>query len=160
MAGKLKLIFADFLRTLRQLWLEFIGGIFLALGVLFVLAAIQEYRKYIRSPELGTGRFLMVLLSSIVMLFFALESSWKKSMKMEERSTIRNRPVPNSGLRMYFRYSCIAARTKSTPSARKIPPMNSNQSWRRVLRKSAKISLSFPMMEGMRHLNGYKRAHQ
>jgi len=77
MMGKLKLIFADFLRTLRQLWLEFIGGIFLALGVLFVLAAIQEYRKYIRSPELGTGRFLMVLLSSIVMLFFALESFWK-----------------------------------------------------------------------------------
>ena len=75
--GKLKLIFADFLRTLRQLWLEFIGGIFLSLGVLFVLAAIQEYRKYIRSPELGTGRFLMVLLSSIVMLFFALESFWK-----------------------------------------------------------------------------------
>ncbi len=77
MMGKLKLIFADFLRTLRQLWLEFIGGIFLALGMLFVLAAIQEYRKYIRSPELGTGRFLMVLLSSIVMLFFALESFWK-----------------------------------------------------------------------------------
>jgi hypothetical protein len=75
--GKLKLIFADFLRTLRQLWLEFIGGIFLALGVLFVLAAVQEYRKYIRSPELGTGRFLMVLVSSIVMLFFALESFWK-----------------------------------------------------------------------------------
>jgi hypothetical protein len=77
MMEKLKLIFADFLRTLRQLWLEFIGGIFLALGMLFVLAAIQEYRKYIRSPELGTGRFLMVLLSSIVMLFFALESFWK-----------------------------------------------------------------------------------
>jgi len=75
--GKLKLIFADFLRTLRQLWLEFIGGIFLVLGVLFILAAVQEYRKYIRSPELGTGRFLMVLVSSIVMLFFALESFWK-----------------------------------------------------------------------------------
>jgi len=77
MPGKLKLIFGHFLRTLRQLWLEFIGGIFLALGVLFVFAAIQEYRKYIRAPELGTGRFLMVLLSSIVMLFFALESFWK-----------------------------------------------------------------------------------
>ena len=77
MPGKLKLIFGHFLRTLRQLWLEFIGGIFLALGVLFVFAAIQEYRKYIRAPELGTGRFLMVLVSSIVMLFFALESFWK-----------------------------------------------------------------------------------
>ncbi|OLC29565.1 MAG: hypothetical protein AUG08_09225 [Acidobacteria bacterium 13_1_20CM_2_55_15] len=77
MAGKLKLIFSDFLRTLRQLWLEFIGGIFLALGVLFILAAIQEYRKYAQSPELGTGRFLVVLFSSVVMLLFALESFWK-----------------------------------------------------------------------------------
>ena len=77
MTGKLKIIFSDFFRILRQLWLEFIGGIFLALGVLFILAAIQEYRRYVQTPELGTGRFLMVLLSSVVMLFFALESFWK-----------------------------------------------------------------------------------
>ena len=77
MVKKLKVIFADLLRTLRQLWLEFVGGIFLALGVLFILAAIQEYRKYVQTPGLGTGRFLMVLLSSVVMLFFALESFWK-----------------------------------------------------------------------------------
>ena len=77
MSGKFKIIFADFLKTLRQLWLELVGGIFLALGVLFVLAAIQEYRRYVQSPELGTGRFIMVLLSSIVMIFFALESFWK-----------------------------------------------------------------------------------
>jgi hypothetical protein len=75
--GKLRIIFADFLRTLRQLWLEFIGGIFLALGVLFIFAAVQEYRKYLQTPALGTGRFLMVLISSVVMLFFALESFWK-----------------------------------------------------------------------------------
>jgi hypothetical protein len=77
MTGKLKIIFADFLRTLRQLWLEFIGGIFISLGVLFILAAVKEYRKYVQSPELGTGRFLMVLLSSLVMIFFGLESFWK-----------------------------------------------------------------------------------
>jgi hypothetical protein len=77
MIGKFKIIFADFLRTLHQLWLELIGGVFLALGVLFILAAIQEYRKYVQTPGLGTGRFLMVLLSSVVMLFFALESFWK-----------------------------------------------------------------------------------
>ena len=77
MIGKLKIVFADFLRTLRQLWLELIGGIFLALGVLFILAAIQEYRKYVQSPGVGSGRFLMVLVSSVVMLFFALESFWK-----------------------------------------------------------------------------------
>jgi hypothetical protein len=59
------------------LWLEFIGGIFLALGILFVLAAIQEYRRYLRAPEIGSGRFVLVLISSGVMLFFALESFWK-----------------------------------------------------------------------------------
>ena len=77
MSKKLKIIFSDFLKTLRQLWLEFVGGIFLALGLLFVLAAVQEYRKYVQTPALGAGRFYMVLLSSVVMLFFALESFWK-----------------------------------------------------------------------------------
>jgi hypothetical protein len=77
MSGKLKIIFGDFLRTLRQLWLEFIGGMFLALGILFILATIQEYRKYVRTPQVGSGRFVMVLIASGVMIFFALESFWK-----------------------------------------------------------------------------------
>jgi len=77
MSSKLKIIFGDLLRTLRQLWLEFIGGMFLAIGIVFILAAIQEYRKYVRSPEIGSGRFIMVLVSSGVMIFFALESFWK-----------------------------------------------------------------------------------
>jgi hypothetical protein len=77
MVPKLRIIFGDFLRTLRQLWLEFIGGMFLALGILFILSAVQEYRKYIRAPETGAGRFYMVLIASGVMLFFALESFWK-----------------------------------------------------------------------------------
>ncbi|PYT05268.1 MAG: hypothetical protein DMF60_12535 [Acidobacteria bacterium] len=64
MSQKLRVIFADFLRALRQLWLECIGGIFLGLGILFILAAVQEYRKYVHAPEIGTGRFLLVLLSS------------------------------------------------------------------------------------------------
>jgi hypothetical protein len=59
------------------LWLELIGGIFLALGILFVFAAIQEYRRYLRAPEVGSGRFVLVLISSGVMIFFALESFWK-----------------------------------------------------------------------------------
>ena len=77
MKEKLKIIFGDFLKALRQLWLECIGGIFLLLGVMFILAAIQEYRKYAQSPEIGTGRFFLVIVSSAVMLFFALESFWK-----------------------------------------------------------------------------------
>ena len=77
MGQKLKIIFGDFLKSLRQLWLECIGGIFLGLGILFILAAIQEYRKYVNSPEVGTGRLLLVVVSSAIMLFFALESFWK-----------------------------------------------------------------------------------
>jgi len=77
MSGKLKIIFGDFFKALHQLWLEVIGGIFLALGIVFIFAAIQEYRKYVSAPEIGTGRFLLVLLTSAVMLFFALESFWK-----------------------------------------------------------------------------------
>jgi hypothetical protein len=77
MSQKLKIIFGDFLKALRQLWLECIGGIFLGLGLLFVFAAIQEYRKYVNSPDIGTGRLFLVGLSSAVMLFFALESFWK-----------------------------------------------------------------------------------
>ncbi len=77
LSGKLKIIFGDFLRTLRQLWLEFIGGIFLGLGLLFILAAIQEYRKYVKSPAIGSGRLLLVLGTSVVMLFFGLESFWR-----------------------------------------------------------------------------------
>jgi hypothetical protein len=74
---KIKIIFGDFLRALRRLWLECIGGIFLGLGILFLFAAIQEYRKYVNSPEIGTGRLFLVVFSSGLMLFFALESFWK-----------------------------------------------------------------------------------
>jgi hypothetical protein len=77
MSQKLKILFGDFFKALRQLWLECIGGIFLALGVVFIVAAVQEYRKYLDSPEVGTGRFLLVVFSSGLMLFFALESFWK-----------------------------------------------------------------------------------
>jgi hypothetical protein len=77
MSRQLKVIFADFLKALRRLWLECIGGIFLGLGILFVLAAVQEYRKYVNSPDIGTGRVLMIALSSGLMFFFALESFWK-----------------------------------------------------------------------------------
>lgn len=77
MSQKLRIIFGGFLRALRQLWLEFIGGVFLLLGIAFMLSAIQEYRRYLHTPEVGSGRFLMVLISSGVMLFFALESFWK-----------------------------------------------------------------------------------
>jgi hypothetical protein len=77
MSQKLKIIFRDFFKALRQLWLECIGGIFLGLGIILILSAIQEYRKYVNSPETGSGRLLLVAFSSALMLFFALESFWK-----------------------------------------------------------------------------------
>ena len=77
MKEKLQIIFGDFLKALRRLWLECVGGIFLLLGIMFILAAIQEYRKYVQTPEIGSGRFLIVIFSSAVVLFFALESFWK-----------------------------------------------------------------------------------
>lgn len=77
MAGKFKIMFADFLRTLRQLWLEVMGGIFLAFGVLFILTAIQEYRKYVSTPGYGTSSLILAVLFSGVMLLFGLESFWK-----------------------------------------------------------------------------------
>ena len=41
------------------------------------LKAVQEYRKYVNSPDIGTGRVLLIAFSSGVMFFFALESFWK-----------------------------------------------------------------------------------
>ena len=44
---------------------------------LFQIVSCEEYRKYVRTPEIGAGRFYLVLVSSGVMIFFALESFWK-----------------------------------------------------------------------------------
>jgi hypothetical protein len=77
MSQNLRVIFSDFLKTLRQLWLECIGGIFLAIGILLILDVIREYRKYVDAPEAGAGRLLLLAFSSGLMLFFALESFWK-----------------------------------------------------------------------------------
>jgi formate/nitrite transporter FocA (FNT family) len=70
-------MFADFLRSLRQLWLEVLGGIFLAFGVLFIITAVQEYRKYASNPAYGTTSLILAVIFSGVMLLFALESFWK-----------------------------------------------------------------------------------
>src|SRR5260370_27363138 len=72
----------------------------------------------------------------------------KKRIMIEERSTMRKRRVPGRGVWTYFRYSWIAARMNRTPRARKIPPITSSHNWRRVLKKSEKIILNFPIMGG------------
>ena len=77
MSGKLKTIFAGFLRSLRQLWLEMMGAIFLVFGLMFMVTAIQEYRKYANTPEYGTRGLILAIFFSGLMLLFALESFWK-----------------------------------------------------------------------------------
>ena len=77
MSAKLKHAFAGLLRTLRQLWLEVIGGVFLAFGLMFVATAVQEYRKYVKTPEYGTRGLILAGIFSGLMLLFALESFWK-----------------------------------------------------------------------------------
>ena len=77
MKQKLKIIFSDFLMALRQFWLEAIGGVFLAFGLLFTYEAIREYQKYVATPERGITMFAVECFFSGLMLIFALDSFWK-----------------------------------------------------------------------------------
>jgi hypothetical protein len=77
MAGKLRLIFGDFFRSMHQLWLEVIGALFFALGVIFGLSAVQEYRK-LETVE-GTGPWIIgsAAVLSLLTFGFGVHSFWK-----------------------------------------------------------------------------------
>ena len=77
MISRLKILFADFFRALRQLWLEVMGGVFLAFGLLFFVTAIREYRKYAKTPGYGMSSLVMAGFFSGLMLWFAVDSFWK-----------------------------------------------------------------------------------
>jgi hypothetical protein len=81
MAGKFKVVFGDFLRSARKLWLEMLGGLFLALAVLFSLNTVAEYRKtadMVTSWDWHTGfSVLGSAFFTILMLVFSLQSFWK-----------------------------------------------------------------------------------
>jgi len=81
MPGKLKVIFADFLRSARKLWLEMMGALFLALAVMFSLNAVAEYRKTtdaIASWDWRTGFNVFGSgFFSLLMLAFSFQSFWK-----------------------------------------------------------------------------------
>ena len=72
MKEKLKIIFGDFLSAVRRFWLEAMGGVFLALGLMLGWAAIREY---LNAAE---GRVSLMLategLFAGLMIFFALDS--------------------------------------------------------------------------------------
>ena len=72
MAGKLRLIFGDFFRSLHQLWLEVIGALFVALAVVFGASAVSEYRK-------GAGLWIVAsaVFLSLLTFGFGIHSFWK-----------------------------------------------------------------------------------
>ena len=74
MKQKLRVIFGDFLHTLHQFWLEVIGGVFLAFGIIFSLAAFRDYQKYVSTPGSSAGRLALEAIFSGLMLIFALDS--------------------------------------------------------------------------------------
>jgi hypothetical protein len=75
MKQKLKIIFGDFLSALRRFWLEAMGGVFLAFGVMLAWSAVREYLS------LSDGRVTMMLATegffAALMIFFALDSFLK-----------------------------------------------------------------------------------
>ena len=81
MPSKFKLIFGDFLRSVRRLWLEMMGALFLALALMFVLNTIAEFRKTtdpFRNWDWRTG-FAIVgsAFFSVLMVAFSFHSFWK-----------------------------------------------------------------------------------
>ena len=81
MSGKFKVIFGDFLRSARKLWLEMMGALFLALAVIFSLNTVAVYRKashVISSWDWQTGFSILGSgFFSVLMLIFSLQSFWK-----------------------------------------------------------------------------------
>jgi prolipoprotein diacylglyceryltransferase len=77
MAGKLKAIFSDVIRTMRRLFQEVMAAFFVALGVVGITSVVEEYRKYVSAPAEGVLRLTMSILFSTVMLAFGLHTFWK-----------------------------------------------------------------------------------
>jgi hypothetical protein len=72
MKEKLTIIFGDFLSALRRFWLEAMGGVFLAFGLILGWAALREYFNA------ADGRVSFMLATEAffagLMIFFALDS--------------------------------------------------------------------------------------
>jgi hypothetical protein len=77
MAAKLRLIFADAIRSARRLWLEVTGTFFVALALIGITSIVDEYRKYSIDPEAGILRLSMSIIFASAMLIFALHTFWK-----------------------------------------------------------------------------------
>jgi hypothetical protein len=72
MKQKLKIIFGDFLSALHRFWLEVMGGVFLAFGVMLGWAAVREYFSV--TERRVTAILATEAIFACLMLFFALDS--------------------------------------------------------------------------------------
>jgi hypothetical protein len=77
MAGKFRLLFGSFFRSVHQLWLEVIGALFIALAAVFAMSAFQEYRKLTISQGAGFWVVTTAAVLSVVTLCFGIHSFWK-----------------------------------------------------------------------------------
>jgi Ca2+/Na+ antiporter len=75
MKQKLRLIFGDFLNALHSFWLEVIGGVFLAIGVMLGWAAVRQYFSV--SERRVTTMLATEGIFAALMIFFALDSFWR-----------------------------------------------------------------------------------
>lgn len=76
MAGKLKIVFGSFLKSIHQLWLEVTGTFLLIFAVVFAYYAIKEYKKFPETTENLWGIVAAAGLS-ILTLAFGIHSFWK-----------------------------------------------------------------------------------
>jgi len=81
MAKKLKVLFADVIRSARKLWLEMMGGLFLGIALMFVLKMIDTYRKTPGSIHAWDWQTKLTVfglaLFSVLWFAFSLQSFWK-----------------------------------------------------------------------------------
>lgn len=76
MAGRFKTMFRDLFKSLHQIWLEVIGGLFLVFAIAFGYQAVKEYREYVGTTE-NPFWILGAAALSLLTLGFGLHSFWK-----------------------------------------------------------------------------------
>jgi hypothetical protein len=76
MAGKLRSIFGNLIKSLHQLWLEVTGALLLVFAVIFGYYAFKQYRNL---PETTENIWTIVAAAglSLLTLGFGLHSFWK-----------------------------------------------------------------------------------
>jgi len=71
--------------TLRQLWLEVTGTVFLAMAALGSFAAVREYRKYEAGQTTAT-RVALIVCFALTFAWFGVSSFWRVRRSSKQRS--------------------------------------------------------------------------